>query len=174
MGALSRRSFAGPVVLAICLAAAAGAGLWFLSLAIRSFYPVQAGAGEPRVDAAFLTQALLAVVCLAVIVVFVGVGVSVVRGRDKPALMWLVSPLALAAILVALALTAESFIHGAPPLGESPSMYTNEASLWATYFWVMAGGMLALAALVSSVQLARARRSQRSRGDGPAHPGLGS
>ena len=164
MGALSRRSFAGPVVLAVCLAAAAGAGLWFLILAIRSFYPVQAGAGEPRVDAGFLTQALLAAVCLAVVVVFVAVGVSVVRGRDKPALAWLVSSLALAAMLIALALTAESFIHGAPPLSESPSMYTNEASLWATYFWVMAGGMLGMAALVSSLQLAGARRVEEWRG----------
>ena len=164
MAALSRRSFAGPVVLASCLAAAAGASLWFLSLAIRSFYPVQAGAGEPRVDAAFLTQAFLAAVCLAVIIAFIGVGVSVARGREKPALAWVITPLALVAVLAALALTAESFIHGAPPLSESPPLYTNEASLWATYFWVMAAGMLTLAALASSLRVAGARRAQQWRG----------
>ena len=176
MGALelSRRSFAGPFVLVICLAAAAGAGLWFLSLAIRSFYPVQAGAGEPRVDAAFLTQALLAAVCLAVVVVFVGVGVSAVRGREKPALAWLVSSLALAAILVVLALAAESVIHGAPSLSESPSLYTNEASLWATYFWILTGGMLASAAVASSLRLTGARRASSGGGPRPAHPEPGS
>ncbi len=141
--------FPAALLLVFAVAAAAAAVLWFLVLAIRSFDPVQAGAGMARVDGGLLLQGALALVCLGVVVVLLG-GAWSTWHRGARRAGWLAAALALAAALVALASTAERYIR--PVIrthSESPSVYSGEAGLWATYFWVLAGGVLVTAILLS-------------------------
>jgi hypothetical protein len=155
----STRSSTAPL-LVLYVGAAAVAILWFLVLAIRSFYPVQAGAAMPRVDGGLLTQGALALVCVGIVVVLVG-GAWSTRGGGTRRAGWLAAALALVAVLVVLALTTERFIHPVPAYSESPPVYSGEAGLWATYFWVAAAGLLATAVLL----LARLpREGERSGG----------
>lgn len=147
MSSRNHRRYQAALLLVLCGGAAAVAILWFLVLAIRSFYPVQAGAGEPRVDAGLLTQGALALVCVGVVVVLLG-GAWGTRGGGGRRVGWLAGALVLAAVLTVLALNTDRFIHPVSGYSESPPVYSGEAVLWATYFWVAAGGVLAMAILL--------------------------
>lgn len=161
-GSHSTRS-AAALLPVLFVGAAAVAILWFLVLAIRSFYPVQAGAGMPRVDGGLLTQGALALVCVGLVVVLLG-GAWNTRGGDTGRAGWLAAALALAAVLVMLALTTERFIHPVPAYSESPPVYSGEAGLWATYFWVAAAGLLATSVLLLLTRV-HASLSQSRAGD---------
>jgi len=155
MASPTRAKYQAVLLLVCCIAASAVAILWFLMLALRSFYPVEGGDPRPPVDAGFLTQAGLALVCAGVVAVFV----LVARhswGDGTSSSRWLVGALVLGAVLVVLALTADRFIHAGPAYSETPPVYDGEAALWATYFWVTAGGLLAIALL--SLLLRASRR----------------
>ena len=146
MAGLTHGRFQGVLLLVFCIAVSAVAILWFLMLALRSFYPVQGGDPRPPVDAGFFTQAALALVCAGVVVVFL-VAARRSWSDGTRSSRWLAGALVLGAVLVVLALTAERFIHAGPAYSETPPVYDGEAALWATYFWVTAAGVLAIAVL---------------------------
>jgi hypothetical protein len=154
MSKTARHIFQPQVLLAFCIAAAAVSVTWFLVLATRSFYPAQGGDPTPRLDSGLPTHVALALACLAVVVVLL-FGARSTRGTGRASRVWLAAALALFATLLALALTAGRFLHPVTPLGDSPLVYSGEAGLWATYFWVSAAGLLAFTVLLL---VSRARR----------------
>jgi hypothetical protein len=155
---MNRRHFSGfpaALLLVSSVGAAAIAVLWFLVLAIRSFYPIQAGVGIARVDGGLLLQGGLALLCLGVVVVLLG-GAWSTRRRGARGAAWFAGALGLAAVLVVLALSTERFIHPvAWPYSESSPVYSGEAGLWTTYFWVATVAVLATAVLLLLARLTR-------------------
>jgi len=146
MASSSRGRFQAVLLLVVCIAAAAVAILWFLALALRSFYPVQGGDPRPPVDAGFLTQGALALVCVGVVVVCLAAA-RAAWGEGTRSSRWLVGALVLATVLVVLALMADRFIHAGPVYSETPPVYDGEAGLWATYLWATAAGVVAMGVL---------------------------